>query len=221
VVQRGLPFVRLKVASSLDGATAMTSGESQWITGPEARADVQRLRARSGAILTGIGTVIADDPALNVRLEGLDTRGRQPIRAVLDSRLRMPVSAGMLAMPGMTVVYCTDDAARQPLLDTGAHVVRVEHAEGVLNVRQALSDLADREVNDLLVEAGPAVLGHLLSQRLVDELVIYQAPHIMGSETRPMFATPEWTQLADRRTLDITDLRRIGRDIRITARVVD
>ncbi len=220
-VQRGLPFVRLKVASSLDGATAMTSGESQWITGPEARADVQRLRARSGAILTGIGTVIADDPALNVRLEGLDTRGRQPIRAVLDSRLRMPVSAGMLAMPGMTVVYCTDDAARQPLLDTGAHVVRVEHAEGVLNVRQALSDLADREVNDLLVEAGPAVLGHLLSQRLVDELVIYQAPHIMGSETRPMFATPEWTQLADRRTLDITDLRRIGRDIRITARVVD
>jgi diaminohydroxyphosphoribosylaminopyrimidine deaminase/5-amino-6-(5-phosphoribosylamino)uracil reductase len=188
-VQRGLPFVRLKVASSLDGATAMTSGESQWITGPE--------------------------------LEGLDTRGRQPIRAVLDSRLRMPVSAGMLAMPGMTVVYCTDDAARQPLLDTGAHVVRVEHAEGVLNVRQALSDLADREVNDLLVEAGPAVLGHLLSQRLVDELVIYQAPHIMGSETRPMFATPEWTQLADRRTLDITDLRRIGRDIRITARVVD
>jgi diaminohydroxyphosphoribosylaminopyrimidine deaminase/5-amino-6-(5-phosphoribosylamino)uracil reductase len=221
MVQRGLPFVRLKVASSLDGATAMTSGESQWITGPEARADVQRLRARSGAILTGIGTVIADDPALNVRLEGLDTRGRQPIRAVLDSRLRMPVSAGMLAMPGMTVVYCTDDAARQPLLDTGAHVVRVEHAEGVLNVRQALSDLADREVNDLLVEAGPAVLGHLLSQRLVDELVIYQAPHIMGSETRPMFATPEWTQLADRRTLDITDLRRIGRDIRITARVVD
>jgi diaminohydroxyphosphoribosylaminopyrimidine deaminase/5-amino-6-(5-phosphoribosylamino)uracil reductase len=220
-VQRGLPFVRLKVASSLDGATAMTSGESQWITGPEARADVQRLRARSGAILTGIGTVIADDPALNVRLEGLDTRGRQPIRAVLDSRLRMPVSAGMLAMPGMTVVYCTDDAARQPLLDTGAHVVRVEHAEGVLDVRQALSDLADREVNDLLVEAGPAVLGHLLSQRLVDELVIYQAPHIMGSETRPMFATPEWTQLADRRTLDITDLRRIGRDIRITARVVD
>src|SRR5210317_1454938 len=120
-VQRARPFVRLKVASSLDGAIAMKSGESQWITGPEARADVQRLRARSGAILTGIGTVLADDPALNVRHAELGTRGRQPIRAVLDTRLRMPLSAGMLAMPGTTVVYCTDDAARQPLLDTGAH----------------------------------------------------------------------------------------------------
>ncbi len=220
-VRQGRPFVRLKVASSLDGGIAMKSGESQWITGPEARADVQRLRARSGAILTGIGTVLADDPALNVRHEELDTRGRQPVRAVLDSRLRMPLSAGMLAMPGTTVVYCTDDAERQPLFDAGAHVVRVKCAAGVLDVQQVLADLAAREVNDVLVEAGPTVSGHLLSQRLVDELVIYQAPHIMGSETKPMFSTPEWTRLANRLALDIVDMRRVGPDIRVTARIRD
>ena len=111
-VQRARPFVRLKIACSVDGAIAMKSGESQWITGPEARADVQRLRARSGAILTGIGTVLADDPALTVRHEDLDDRGRQPLRAVLDSRLRMPLSAGMLARPGETLLYCTDDGRR-------------------------------------------------------------------------------------------------------------
>jgi len=220
-VQRGLPFVRLKVASSLDGAIAMNSGESQWITGPGARDDVQRLRARSGAILTGIGTVLADDPALNVRHEALDTRGLQPVRAVLDSRLRMPLSAGMLAMPGETIVYCTDDAGRQPLVDAGARVVRVRRAAGVLDARAVLADLAGREVNDVLVEAGAAVCGHLLSRRLVDELVIYQAPHIMGSETKPMFHTPGWSRLADRLALDVVDLRRVGQDIRMTARIKD
>lgn len=220
-VRHGRPFVRLKVASSIDGAVAMKSGESQWITGPEARADVQRLRARSGAILTGIGTVLADDPALTVRSKVLDSGDRQPIRAVLDSRLRMPLSAGMLAMPGQTILYCTDDARRQALLDAGAHVVCVQPAAGVLDVRQVLADLARREVNDLLVEAGPSVSGHLLSCGLVDELVIYQAPHIMGSETKPMFRTPGWKRLADRRALDIVDLRRVGSDIRITARPKD
>jgi len=220
-VQRDLPFVRLKVASSLDGAIAMKSGESQWITGPGARDDVQRLRARSGAILTGIGTVLADDPALNVRHKALDTRGLQPVRAVLDSRLRMPLSAGMLAMPGDTIVYCSDDAGRQPLVDAGARVVRVQREAGVLDARAVLADLAGREVNDVLVEAGPAVCGHLLSRRLVDELVIYQAPHIMGSETKPMFRTPEWSRLADRLALDIVDLRRVGPDIRMTARIKD
>ena len=218
-VERGRPYVRLKVASSLDGAIAMNSGESQWITGPEARDDVQRLRARSGAILTGIGTVLADDPALTVRHEALDTRGRQPLRAVLDSRLRMPLSAGMLAMPGETLVYCTDDARRQPLVDAGASVVRVPRSAGVLDAGEVLADLARREVNEVLVEAGAGVSGHLLSRRFVDELVIYQAPHIMGSETQPMFRTPEWTRLADRLSLDIVDLRRVGPDIRMTAKL--
>jgi diaminohydroxyphosphoribosylaminopyrimidine deaminase/5-amino-6-(5-phosphoribosylamino)uracil reductase len=218
-VRHRRPFVRLKVACSIDGAIAMRSGESQWITGPEARADVQRLRARSDAILTGIGTVLADDPALTVRDADIDNRGRQPIRAVLDSRLRMPLSAGMLAMPGETLLYCSDDARQKPLLDAGARVLRVNRIGGTLDVQEVLADLAEREVNEVLVEAGPAVSGHLLSHRLVDELVIYKAPHIMGSETRPMFTTPEWTRLADRLALDIIDLRQIGTDIRITARL--
>ena len=218
-VRNGRPFVRLKVACSIDGAIAMKSGESQWITGPEARADVQRLRARSGAILTGIGTVLADDPALTVRDAAIDNRDRQPVRAVLDSRLRMPLSAGMLAMPGETLLYCSDDARRQPLLDAGAGVVRVNRAGDTVDVQEVLADLAEREVNDVLVEAGPAVSGHLLSRRLVDELVIYQAPHIMGSETKPMFSTPGWALLADRLALDIVDLRQVGTDTRITARL--
>jgi diaminohydroxyphosphoribosylaminopyrimidine deaminase/5-amino-6-(5-phosphoribosylamino)uracil reductase len=220
-VQRGRPYVRVKVGASLDGAIAMSSGESQWITGPEARADVQRLRARSGAILTGIGTVLADDPSLNVRHDDLDTAGRQPLRAVLDSRLRMPLSAGMLALAGATLVYCTDDSNRQPLIDAGAEVVKVDAENDFVDAEAVLTDLARREVNDVLVEAGPTVAGDLLSRQLVDELVIYQAPHIMGSETMTMFRTPGWQALSDRLTVEVADVRRVGRDIRVTVRVAD
>jgi len=220
-VQRGRPYVRLKVGASLDGAIAMSSGESQWITGPDARADAQELRARSGAILTGIGTVLADDPSLNVRHESLDIAGRQPLRAVLDSGLRMPLSAGMLDLPGTTVVYCTDDSARQPLIDAGADVIKVDAEGDYVDAAAVLADLAKREINDVLIEAGPAVTGNLLSRGLVDELVIYQAPHIMGSETMTMFQTPGWNALSDRLTVEVADLRRVGRDIRITVRVVD
>jgi diaminohydroxyphosphoribosylaminopyrimidine deaminase/5-amino-6-(5-phosphoribosylamino)uracil reductase len=217
-VTRGRPFVRLKAACSLDGRIAMASGESQWITGTEARADVQRLRARSGAIMTGIGTVLADDPSFTVRDPGIDTRGRQPLRVVLDNKLRMPLSAEMLALPGETIVYCTNDASRQPLVAAGADVVRVSSRKGRVDIAQVLQDLAARGVNDVLVEAGPELAGALISADQVDELVIYQAPHIMGSETRGMFSTPDWTALSDRRTLDIIDTCQIGPDTRITAR---
>lgn len=216
-VRRGRPFVRIKIGASLDGAIAMASGESQWITGPEARADVQRLRARSGAILTGIGTILADDPALTVRQGSHDTHGRQPLRAVLDSQLRMPLSAGMLALPGTTILYCTNAERRAALVDAGAEVVVVESDGDFVDAAAVLRDLAEREVNDVLVEAGPTIAGHLLASDLVDELVIYQAPHIMGSQSTTMFRTPQWTALADRQALDITDVRRVGRDIRITA----
>jgi diaminohydroxyphosphoribosylaminopyrimidine deaminase/5-amino-6-(5-phosphoribosylamino)uracil reductase len=219
-VGRGRPFVRLKVGTSLDGAIAMKSGESQWITGAEARADVQRLRARCGAILTGIGTVLADDPALNVRHEDIDTAGRQPIRAVLDSGLRMPLSAGMLDLPGTTALYCIRDAGRAQLEAAGAEVIKVGAAGGLVDAAEVLADLASRGVNEVLVEAGPTVSGHLLAENLADELVIYQAPHIMGSETMPMFRTPSWQALADRADVEIRELRRVGRDIRLTARVV-
>ncbi|MDJ0813904.1 MAG: bifunctional diaminohydroxyphosphoribosylaminopyrimidine deaminase/5-amino-6-(5-phosphoribosylamino)uracil reductase RibD [Woeseiaceae bacterium] len=220
-VTRSRPFVRLKMACSLDGCIAMSSGESQWITGPEARSDVQRLRARSGAVLTGIGTVLADDPSLTVRDPAIDSGGRQPLRVVLDDNLRMPLAAEMLALPGETLVYCTSDANREALVEAGAEVVKVGAREGRVDAAAVLSDLAVREINDVLVEAGPVLAGGLVSEDLVDELVIYQAPHIMGSETRGMFRTPTWTALSDRRRLDIIDSCQVGPDTRITARFTD
>jgi diaminohydroxyphosphoribosylaminopyrimidine deaminase/5-amino-6-(5-phosphoribosylamino)uracil reductase len=217
-VRRGRPFVTLKMACSIDGRIAMASGESQWITGPEARADVQRLRARSGAILSGIGTVLADDPSFTVRDPDIDTLGRQPVRVVLDAGLRMPLSAEMLALPGQTLIYCSDDSKRDALIDAGAEVIKVAHADGLVDAEAVLEDLARREINDVLVEAGPVLAGNLLTNNFVDELVIYQAPHIMGSETMGMFETPAWTELSDRKSLQITDTRQVGPDTRITAR---
>ncbi len=216
---RGRPFVTLKIAASLDGCIAMANGESHWITGTEARADVQKLRARSGAIMTGIGTVLADDPSLNVRDDVLETHGKQPLRVVLDDALRMLPSARMLALPGDTVVYCTRDAAREPLEKAGAEVVRVDAKDGHVDAACVLEELGRREINDVLVEAGPILAGSLLEAGLVDELVIYQAPHIMGSETKCMFHTPRWTALADRKELDIQSVDKIGADSRIVARL--
>ena len=218
-VRHGRPFVRVKLAASVDGAIAMKNGESQWITGPAARADVQRLRARAGAVMTGIGTVLADDPAFNVRDEGIETHGRQPLRVVLDSKLRMPLSAGMLCLPGKTMVYCVDDSRRGDLENAGATVRPVPGDASGVDIVAVLDDLGAREINSVLVEAGPVLAGRLLASDLVDELVIYQAPHIMGSETIPMFRTPLWSSLADRRQLEFTDVRRVGSDTRICARV--
>jgi diaminohydroxyphosphoribosylaminopyrimidine deaminase/5-amino-6-(5-phosphoribosylamino)uracil reductase len=220
-VTLGRPWVRLKVAASLDGRTAMANGQSQWITGPEARTDVQKLRASSGAVMTGIGTVLADDPSLTVRDASLDTRGKQPLRVVLDRGLRMPLSAEMLALPGTTLVYCTADSNRKPLVDAGAEVVKVGERDGLVDIGEVLGDLGSREVNELLVEAGPVLAGSLLEGGHLDELVIYQAPHIMGSETMGMFRTPGWTELGDRRALDIIDVQKVGADTRITARLAD
>lgn len=223
-VTTGRPFVRVKIAASLDGATAMANGESQWITGPAARRDVQRLRAESGAVLTGAGTVAADDPSLNVRRdyehEIIDTGGRQPLRVVVDSRLRMLPSALMLGLPGDTIVYCTDDTQRAPLEQGGAEVVKLAAADatGRVDLAAVLDDLGRREINSLLVEAGPTLAGSIVDAGFADELVIYQAPHIMGSETRAMLDTPSWTTLGERRGLEITDLRQVGADTRIVAR---
>jgi diaminohydroxyphosphoribosylaminopyrimidine deaminase/5-amino-6-(5-phosphoribosylamino)uracil reductase len=217
-IVRGTPFVRLKIAASLDGRTAMASGESQWITGADARADVQRLRAASGAILTGVGTVVDDDPSLTVRSDAIDTGGRQPLRAVVDTRLRMPGGAAMLGLDGETVVYCADDSGRQPLESARVEVVKLRDRDSRVDLAAVLADLGKRKINDLLVECGPTLAGALLERQLVDELVIYQAPHIMGSETRGLAVTPAWQNLSDRLQLDVTDIRKIGRDIRITAR---
>jgi diaminohydroxyphosphoribosylaminopyrimidine deaminase/5-amino-6-(5-phosphoribosylamino)uracil reductase len=217
-VKRNRPFVRLKSAASLDGCAAMASGESQWITGPEARADVQRLRASSGAVLTGIGTVVADDPSLNVRHEALVVDGMQPLRAIVDNRLRIPLSARMLQLPGKTAIFCTDDGNRAALEAAGASIYRVSEHDGRVNLAEVLTRLAELGINDVLVEAGHTLAGSFVVSGLVDELVIYQSPHIMGSETQGMFETPVWQQMNQRVQLDITDVRRVGADTRITAR---
>ena len=163
--------------------------------------------------------MLADDPSFTVRDPDIDTCGLQPLRVVLDKDLRMPLSAEMLALPGGTLLYCTDDSKRGPLIEVGADIVKVGAADGLVDAAAVLDDLGRRDINDVLVEAGPALAGNLISNDLVDELVIYQAPHIMGSETMGMFRTPTWTELSDRRSLDIIDTCQVGPDTRITARI--
>jgi diaminohydroxyphosphoribosylaminopyrimidine deaminase/5-amino-6-(5-phosphoribosylamino)uracil reductase len=225
-MQGGLPYVRLKTAASLDGRTAMQSGESKWITGTEARRDVQKLRAQSGAMITGIGTVLADDPSLTVRPEEwLDWHyGEpvQPLRLVLDSQLRTPLNAKILQQTGVVIV--SQQAITHPhalaLQALGAEIWSFSLAqdrEGVL--KQVLQKLAERGVNEVLVEAGAGVAGAFIAAKLVDELVVYVAPTLLGSDARPMFTLP-LAQMAEQYRLRQTDLRLIGQDIRLTYRMV-
>jgi diaminohydroxyphosphoribosylaminopyrimidine deaminase/5-amino-6-(5-phosphoribosylamino)uracil reductase len=198
-MQRRRPLVRLKIAASLDGRTAMAK------------------RARSGAVMVGIGTVIADDPGLNVRRDDIDNDDMQPLRVVLDSKLRMPASSRMLALPGSTAIFCSDDAERRKLVAAGASIHVVATGDGGVDLAAVMNKLADLEINEVLAEAGPTLAGSLIDSGLVDELVIYQAPHIMGSETRAMFTTPNWQKIGQRLNVEIVDVRNIGADLRITA----
>jgi diaminohydroxyphosphoribosylaminopyrimidine deaminase/5-amino-6-(5-phosphoribosylamino)uracil reductase len=218
-ITRGRPFVRLKVAASLDGRTAMSNGESRWITGEQARADVQKLRAASGAILTGVATVLADDPSFTVRDPHIEIGGMQPLRVILDSKLRTPPTARLLQAPGESCIFCVVDKHRPALEAAGATVIATRSRNDRTDPEAVLQALAKRKINDVLVEAGPTLAGSLLRAGLLDELVIYQAPHIMGSETRGMFETPTWKDLRDRAPLTIVDVRQIGSDMRITARL--
>lgn len=219
-MQHGRPFVRLKLASSLDGATAMLDGESKWITGEAARKDVQKLRASSGAIMTGVGTVLADDPSLTVRNIGLELYSNQPLRVVLDSRLRMRPESKMLTLEGRTIVFCTDDANRQALEAAGAVIIKVPSSESQTSLNGVLQELAVLEINEVLIEAGPSITGNFISAGLADELIFYQAPYLMGSHTRRMLESTDWTNMSDRRSLKIIDLRKVGDDIRIVARPI-
>lgn len=223
----GLPFVRCKLATSLDGRTAMASGESKWITSEAARKDVQLLRARSSAIVTGIGTLLADDPSLNVRLASEDLPARelgepvrQPVRVVVDSRLRTPLEARMLSLPGRTLIACTDqnaaDAVR--LESAGANVYVCPESEGKVDLESLFRYLARQEINEVLIEAGPTLAGAALQAGLVDELVIYLAPHLMGDDARGLFRLSGLERMRDRVPLAFEDVRMVGPDLRIKAR---
>jgi diaminohydroxyphosphoribosylaminopyrimidine deaminase/5-amino-6-(5-phosphoribosylamino)uracil reductase len=226
----GLPYVRCKLAMSLDGRTAMASGESKWITGEAARRDVHRLRARSSAVVTGIGTVLADDPSLNVRLPREDFPElppdldlHQPLRVVLDSQLQMTPEAKMLSLPGVTAIICCadrDPVKRSKLEAEGALVVRRPAGSECVELRSVFEYLATQEINEVLLEAGPTLSGSALAAGLVDELVIYLAPHLMGSDARGLFNLPGLERMRDRIDLDILDVRGVGSDIRITAKPI-
>ena len=213
----GRPFVRIKMAMSLDGRTAMASGESQWITAEAARNDVQRLRARSSVILTGVDTVIHDNPSLNVRLSanqlGIEGDVRQPQRVVLDSQLRFPADAKMLKLQGTTTVLTTQANPQLP----GCDVVRLDADNNKLDLVSVMRWLSGLQANEVHVEAGATLSGALLASKLVDEIVVYIAPHIMGSDARGLFDIPGLAKMAERIELDIVDVRQLGKDLRVTA----
>lgn len=214
---RGTPWVRSKIAMSLDGRTALSNGISQWITGEAARLDVQRWRARSCAVLTGIGTVLADDARLNVREIATP---RQPLRVVLDSQLRMPPDARILYGGDVMVYAAVDDAGKVALLrDLGAEVVILRDGSGQVDLPAVLRDLGARGVNELLVEAGSILNGALLRAGLVDELVLYVAPQLLGDAARSMAQLGELNSLEQRVELKWQDVRQVGDDLRILVKV--
>ena len=226
-MRRNRPFVRAKIAASLDGGTALADGASQWITGPAARRDVQRLRAQSPMLVTGIGTVLADDPQLSVRdpdvLQHLGPKYRVPARAVIDTSLRMPPAARMLQSPGEVLIFCADSGVHveprvRALNNAGATVIPCPKVTQWVDLDAVLAHLAAHEINEVLLEAGATLTGSFLAAGLVDELVIYQSPCFLGHTTRRMARLPGIEQLRDRLGWVWTDVRQVGDDLRITAR---
>jgi diaminohydroxyphosphoribosylaminopyrimidine deaminase/5-amino-6-(5-phosphoribosylamino)uracil reductase len=216
-MRRGRPWVRMKSAASLDGMTALHSGESQWITGPDARADGHAWRARACAILTGIGTVKADDPQLNVR--GIDTP-RQPRRIVVDSKLEISLDARVLAGGGTWVVAAVPHPEKEAALRAAGHeVIMLPNANGKVDLAALMSELGRREINELHVEAGSKLNASLVREGCVDELLVYLAPCLIGAG-QGMFALPPLERLGDKHQLRFHAVGQVGPDLRILARFI-
>jgi diaminohydroxyphosphoribosylaminopyrimidine deaminase/5-amino-6-(5-phosphoribosylamino)uracil reductase len=217
-MQRGRPWVRLKAAISLDGRIALPNGQSQWITGAAARADGHAWRKRAGAILTGIGTVLADDPRLDVRLV---PTALQPLRVVLDSRLRTPPTAQLLKAPGKVLLYASQTTAdpRQTLASLGVEISTVAKASGNsrIDLGTLLTDLGQRGINELHVEAGQQLNGAFIREGWVDEYLIYMAPLLLGPG-RDLADLGPFEQLQQGTRLQFHDLTSVGDDLRIMAR---
>ncbi len=219
-MSQGRPWLRLKSAASLDGKTALTNGTSQWITGPDARRDGHRWRARACAILTGIGTVRDDDPQLNVR--DVDWAGqppRQPLKVVVDSGLEIPLTARIL-QGGKTLIACAVDnpSRRDGLANLGAEVVVLPNESGKVSLPALMAELARRGINEVHSEAGMKLNGSLIREGLADELLLYLAPTLLGDTANGLFRLPELSDLSQQRRLKIKDVRQLGEDLRILAR---
>ncbi|HNA83332.1 MAG TPA: bifunctional diaminohydroxyphosphoribosylaminopyrimidine deaminase/5-amino-6-(5-phosphoribosylamino)uracil reductase RibD [Thiobacillaceae bacterium] len=212
---RGRPWLRLKTAASLDGKTALENGESKWITGEPARADVQRWRARSCAILTGAGTVLADDPRMNVRELDL---GRQPLKVIVDSRLSTPPAAQVLAGGALIACVQADSARRAALEAAGAEILELPGADDRVDLAALLWELARRGVNEIHGEAGATLNGALLQAGLVDEWLAYFAPLALGHQARGLFDLPALDDMAGRRGFKLLDAARVGEDLRLRLR---
>lgn len=225
--EQGLPRVTIKLAMSLDGRTAMADGTSKWITGAAARADVQRLRLQSSAIITGINTVLVDDPSLTVRPDELAMSAaeaqrnklmlaRQPLRVIIDSQLRTPGTARVIAAAGEWAIFTLDPGQPTALEATRIHRVPAD-AIGLIDLRSVLESLAGEfECNDVLVEAGPTLGGAFLRAGLVDQLVIYMAPKLLGSDARPLLEIPGLATMSDAVDLTLREVRQFGNDLRLT-----
>jgi diaminohydroxyphosphoribosylaminopyrimidine deaminase/5-amino-6-(5-phosphoribosylamino)uracil reductase len=226
-MRRGLPWVRCKLAMSLDGRTAMASGESQWITGPESRLDVQRGRARSCAILTGIGTLKADDPALNVRLQAADLHDlgpdyppHQPLRVVLDPMLESPPESRLFNLPGRTLIFCGQEILKSQkavvLAGLGVSLEPVAGEGCSLDLYQVMRRLAMLGLNEVWIESGATLAGAMMQRGVVDELIIYMAPQLLGDTARGLVRLPGLERLDQRIDLRLEDVRQIGQDLRLT-----
>lgn len=218
---RGLPYVRCKVAASLDGRTALNNGRSQWITGEPARLDVHHWRAQSCAIVTGIGTVLADNPSMTVRLSGAV---RQPLRVIVDSHLQTAadckmLDAAMLQHSPVLIAHADDISQRaQVLIAAGADLLHLPDSGDKVDLTALFANLAGRGINEVLVEAGQGLNGALLQANLIDEFIFYYAPKLMGANAKGMFAIPELIEMRQARDLQILDVRQIGQDIRVRAK---
>ncbi|PHX41005.1 diaminohydroxyphosphoribosylaminopyrimidine deaminase [Pseudomonas sp. NZIPFR-PS5] len=223
-MEHGLPYVRVKLAMSLDGRTAMASGESQWITGPEARSAVQRLRAQSSVVLTGADTVLADNARLTVRPDELGLNAeitalaatRPPLRVLIDGRLRVPLDAPFFKAGSALVVTCAAASARERYHDEGHDMLALPSSGGHVDLRKLLVELAARGVNDVLVEAGPKLAGAFTRLGLVDEFQIFMAGKFMGSSARPLLDLP-LAQMSEALELKIVEMRAVGNDWRVIA----
>lgn len=223
-MEHGLPYVQVKLAMSLDGRTAMASGESQWITGPEARSAVQRLRAQSSVVLTGADTVLADNARLTVRPDELGLNAelsalaatRPPLRVLIDGRLRVPLDAPFFKAGNALVATCAAASARGRYHDEGHELLALPSSGGHVDLRKLLVELAARGVNDVLVEAGPKLAGAFTRLGLVDEFQIFVAGKFMGSSARPLLDLP-LAQMSEALELKIVEMRAVGNDWRVIA----